>query len=146
MADWTLGDLEKAADAVELPTSNEADWLGRLDKIIRDLNGLKRAVLDELPGPVDGDEYRVVEQRKATRSYNTAAILSRFAEKDVTLRELIGRDAARLNWHWTGLKNASQAEDVNLTIAHHEIEDEGELDGPLVGEVWSSYYRIEGKQ
>ena len=145
MADWTLGDLEKAVDAVELPSSNEADWLGRLDKIIRDLTQLKRTVMDELPGPVDGNEYRVVEQRKANRSYNTAAILADFDERGIGLRDLLRRDAARLSWHWTGLKRAAESEDVDLTIAHHEIEDEGEMDGPLVGEVWKSYYRIEGK-
>lgn len=146
MADWTLGDLEKAVDAVELPSSNEADWLGRLDKIIRDLSQLKRTVLDELPGPVDGEEYRVVEQRKANRSYNTAAIHQAFASKGLDIFDLIRQDAARLSWHWTGLKRAAESEDVDLTIAHHEIEDEGELGGPLVGEVWTSYYRIEGKQ
>lgn len=142
-----MEELERAAKALPLPAEGaEADWLGRVTAIIRTLNEKKLTVLDELPGPVDGDEYRVVEANTAKRSYNTAAILARFAAKGYDLTDLIGMRAAQLEWRWTQLKRAAAQADVDLEIAHHEIEDFGEIEGPLVGEVWASPKKIEGKQ
>lgn len=139
--------LETAARNLSLPKEGEeADWLGRISKVISDLNGLKRTVMDELPGPVEGEGYRIVEQNSAKRSYNTAAIVHGFQEKGYDLKDLLNMDAARLTWRWTQLRKAAQMADVELRIAGHEIEDDGDIDSALVGEVWSSRYAIKGKQ
>ena len=140
-----MENLEAAAKALQLPTENEADWLGRLNKVIRDLSDKKRMVMDELPGPVDGKDYRIVESRSAKRSYNTAGLMASFGAKGWDLPDLLASDAVRLSWRWTELKRVAERADVTLTIAHHEVEDEGEIDSPLIGEVWNSRYNIEGK-
>jgi hypothetical protein len=139
--------LEQATRNLALPKEGEeADWLGRLNKVIRDLNDKKRLVMDELPGPVEGDEYRIVEQNSAKRSYNTAAILHGFQSQGYDLHDLLNMDAVRLSWRWTQLRKAAQMADVELRIAGHEIEDDGDIESPLVGEVWASRMNIEGKQ
>lgn len=139
-----LEELERAAAELRPPSEGDADWLGRLDKVIRNLTELKRAVMAELAGPVRGSEYQVTEGRSASRSYNTAAILSAFGARGYELRDLLAVDAVRLSWRWSELKKAAAMANVDLHIAHHEIDDQGEIDGPLVGEVWRSQYRIEG--
>lgn len=126
-----------------IPTDSEAvDLAGELAHIISKLSTYKRALLSEVPGPVDGEKYRTVVSRSARRSYNTAAILSAF---DNDLRSLISADAVRLQWRWTQLKDEARKRDVTLVVAHHEIEDEGEVDGPMIGEVWSDQVKVEGK-
>ena len=54
MSDLTR--LEAAAAGLEsLPEDSEtADYIGRLDKIIRTLQGHRKTIMDELPGPVSG--------------------------------------------------------------------------------------------
>lgn len=128
------------------PVGNEADWLGRLDKVMRDLRGKRADVMAELDGPVAGEEYVVTESRAAKRSYNTAAILSQFAAKDWTLHNLLALDAVRLSWRWSELRKAYQQAGVDLTVAAREVVDAGDVDEPPIGEVWSSQYRVEGKK
>ena len=148
MTDRTnLANVEHEVRLLKLPEEGqEADWLGRLNKVIRDLNDKKRMVLDELPGPVEGSEYRIVEQNSAKRSYNTAAILHGFQSQGYDIKDLLNMDAVRLSWRWTQLRKAAQMADVELRIAGHEIEDDGDIAAPLVGEAWTSRMSIEGKQ
>lgn len=137
--------LAAAAKTLALPLEGEeADWLGRLSKIIRDLNGLKRAVLDELAGPATGVDYQITESRSAKRSYNTAGLLAVFADQGWDLHDLRRVDAVRLSWRWSELNRAIHQAGVTVTIAPHEVEDEGEVDGAQIGEVWTSRYQVEG--
>lgn len=143
MSDLTR--LEAAAAGLsELPDlGEEADYLGRLDKVIRTLNGHKRAILDELPGPVSGTDYRIAESRYAERSYNTAGLLSRFAGAGRSVADLVRDDVVRLSWQWTKLNRAMADADIDLVVTRREIENTGDIDGPLVGEVWKSRFAIE---
>ena len=140
-----MDELERAATDLQLPAvGDEADWLGRLDKVLRKLRDKRKTVLDELDGPTAGEAYRVAENRSASRSYNTAGLLSSFADKGWTLQDLTRADAVRLSWRWTELKRAATQADVTLSVAQHEIGDDGDVDAPLVGEVWKSRYQVEG--
>lgn len=142
----TLEDLERAASQLTIPpVGSEADWLGRVNKILRDIGGTRKLVLDELDGPVAGEDYRVVEGRKADRSYNTAALVAAFEAKHWTLRDLMNADAVRLSWRWTELKRAASDADVTLRIAAHEVTDFGDLDEEMIGEVWKTEFKVEGK-
>ncbi len=130
----------------QLQPTDDPDELGRIDKIIRDLTLIRKTSLAELEGPVSGSAYRVTEQRKAKRSYNAAAIFASFHDAGWGLQELMDADAVRITWQWTNLKAAAYSADVEMRIAGHEVEDEGEIDAAQVGEVWSSSYKIEGVQ
>ena len=132
--------------ANRLEPTDDPDELGKLDHLIRTLNKLKRISLDELPGPVSGSDYRVTEQNSAKRSYNTARLVDAFAREGYTLRDLMTLDAVRLSWHWTELRRAATKYNVTLEIAAHEVEDEGDLDEAMIGEVWSTRYAIEGTE
>lgn len=144
MSDLTR--LEAAAAGLEsLPEDSEtADYIGRLDKVIRTLQGHRKTIMDELPGPVSGSEYRITEQRWADRSYNTAGLLSKFADRGLGINHLVKLRAVELKWRWTEVKNLLYTSDIDLSIAPREIEDDGEVDGPLVGETWKSRYTVEG--
>lgn len=138
----TLEQIQTLADGL-YPTS-DPDELGKLDRIIRTLTAVKRTSMVELEGPVTGTEYRIAEQNKATRSYNTASLVKAFDDKGWNLNDLLIAGAARIQWQWTNLRRAANQADVTLSVASHELEDEGELSDEMVGEVWSSYYKIEG--
>lgn len=139
-----LETLTRRIRTLEIADDREtADVIGRLTKIIGDLIAYKRDLISELPGPVVGAVYQVTEQNKAKRSYNTAAIVSAFAAQDVSLSDLVRADVARISWQWTKLKAVAYANGVEMRIASGEIEDTGEVGGPLVGEVWESSMRSE---
>lgn len=138
--------LERAAADLELPPiGGEADWLGRLNKVMADLNVQKKAVLSELDGPVEGDGYKVFETRWTKRSYSTAPILSDFGRQGWDLRDLLAAGAVKLAWQWTGLRRAAQEAGVALTVAPHEIEDDGEIISSHVGEVAQTRWKVDGK-
>ena len=82
-----LARLEAAAAGLEsLPDDAEtADYIGRLDKVIRTLQGHRKTIMDELPGPVSGKEYRVVEERFSERSYNTYLLKRDFEDAGLDL-------------------------------------------------------------
>lgn len=135
--------LEAAAAGLEnLPADEEtADYLGRLDKVIRTLSAHRRLIMDEVPGPLPGRDYRIIERRESTRSYNTSALLRSFAKEDVTIEELVASDALRLSWQWTNLRAVANAYDIGLRIAGHEVTDGDEADH--VGEVWKRKLAVE---
>lgn len=125
----------------EPPNDQEtADVVADLEQAERLLAGMRRELLAELPGPVSGRRYRIVEDRQAKRSYNTSGLLSAFGGLDA-LPRLVADDVVRLNWQWTKLRREAERDDVTLSVAQHEIDD-GDPDA-LVGEVWKSRYRVE---
>jgi hypothetical protein len=139
-----LARLEAAAAGLEsLPEDTEAaDYVGRLDRVIRTLQGHRKTIMDELPGPVSGREYRIVEERYSERSYNTRLLLSDFGLHYDT-DKLVEMDVVRLSWQWTKMRNLAIKEDIGLRIAGHEVDPaSGEADH--VGEVWKSRYKVEG--
>lgn len=140
-----LRKLEAAAESIRSMPSDEetADYLGRLDFVIRKLTDHKRAVLSETPGPIAGKDYRVIESRYADRSYNTAGLLYSFATQQVAVQDLVRSGVVRLSWQWTKLTRALTDAGLKLTTIPREIEDLGQIDGPLVGEVWKSRLSIE---
>lgn len=142
-----IDEIGRLVNEMDLPPLGvEADWLGHVDKVIKDLRAKRADVVAELEGPVVGSEYQVTESRSARRSYNTASILSAFASKDWTLHNLMAADAVRLSWRWTELKKAYHQAGLELGIAAREVPDDGDVEAPPVGEVWSSTYQVKGKE
>ena len=124
------------------PSEGEAvDLAGELAYIIQQLGAYKRSLLDEVT-LAEGEKYRTVQSRRASRSYNTAALIKAF---DADFANLLASDVVRLQWRWSELKKYAYQRGVTLSIAPREIEDAGEVDGPLVGEVWTDDYKLEGK-
>ena len=117
-----------------------ADVIADLETAERTLAGMRRELLAELPGPVSGRRYRVVEDRSAKRSYNTSGLLAAFGGIS-ELPRLVSEDVVRLQWQWTNLRREAERDDVTLSVAQHEIDD-GDPEA-LVGEVWRSRYRTE---
>lgn len=144
MSDLTR--LEAAcAGLTELPDlDGTADYVGRLDAVIRSLQGHRKMVMSEVSGPTTGREYRIATSNRAVRSYNTAAILHRFGEKDWQLGDLIRSGAVKLGWQWTALNVAVRTAGVDMTIAQRELVEDGDIEAPMVGEVWKSDLRVEG--
>jgi hypothetical protein len=141
MSDLTR--VEAAAAGLDSYPSLEetADYLGRLDKIIRTLAAHRRTIMSEVSGPTAGREYRITEERYCDRSYNTRLLLDAFARNGVMWTDLVDEDALRLTWQWTALRNAAIRHDIGLRIAGHEI---GEDEADFVGEVWRSRFKVEG--
>lgn len=131
-------------DLTGLTDEQIIDLVGLLGGVIAKLSTVKRSLMSELPGPVRGDMYQLVESNTASRTYNSAVILKSFAEQDWTIQDLIRADAVRLSWHWTGLQRAVRQARVMMTVAQQELEDLGDLDGPMVGEVWKSKQEVKG--
>lgn len=120
------------------------DVVADLQTAERTLAECRRMLISEVSEPVAGSTHRIVESRSAKRSFNDSAILSAFWRGDVndTLHYLIGEDVVRLSWRWTPLRALAAKDDVMLSVAHHEI---GDGDEAMVGEVWTSDYRVEPK-
>lgn len=132
-----------AAGLSELPPEEEvADYIGRLDKVIRTLQGHRKTIMDELPGPVTGSAYRIIEERYSERSYNTDRLLRAFSSVGSSIWDLIEDDVVRVSWQWTKLRNLAIKKDIGLRIAGHELDGDDEADH--VGEVWRSRYKVEG--
>jgi len=125
---------------------NAVDIAGRLGHVIGKLSAYKRALLSEVTEPTDGKEYRAAFSRSAKRSYNTAAILKSFDDAGVDLKALRAADVVRLQWRWTELKAEAYKAGVTLSIAPRELGDDGDLDEPMIGEVWEDSIRLEGKK
>jgi hypothetical protein len=138
-----LRKLEAAAESISSMPSDEetADYLGRLDFVIKKLSAHRSAVLLETPGPLAGREYRVIESRSAARSYNDAALFRSFQAAGWTLEDLLAARAVSYQWHWTELHRSAIAADFGLRLAGHELVDGDEADH--VGEVWKSKLSIE---
>lgn len=125
-----------------------ADAFGAVRRAEVELAGWRRSLLSEQDEPVEGDGYRIIEDRKATRSYALTPIMRSMMDQDSTtdgyrvLRELLASGAVKLTFSWTKLGKLFARKGITLVTANHEIEDQGEIDGPHVGQVWSSNWRV----
>ena len=140
----TLVETGGMPDLTGLSDAQIIDEVGELGALIKKLTAIKRALMSELPGPVRGDKYQLTEINEAKRTYNSAVILKSFAENEWTLQDLIRADAVRLTWRWSQLNRAVRDARVMVTIAQREIDDDGDLDGPMVGEVWKTKQEVRG--
>ncbi len=103
---------------------------------------------------VTGQRYRTVEKSGPTkRFYNTAPILQGISQMEHTM---VGRDPnedttpldalmwaieqkiVTIKWNWTPLQKMVKAMGLPMRVVKHEIADDGDLDGPWVGEVHST--------
>ena len=143
-----LTDMEASASRLTrtaVPDDLVADVAGRCQHVERTLAQFRRNLLAEQDTEVDGREYGIRSGgRTAARTYNLAAIAHSLIDErtDITtfmeaLTELIDQQAVKLSFGWQRLQKVFQDHDVTLRVAHHEIEDDGDVDGPHVGEVWS---------
>ena len=116
------------------PTPDLVADLKHAERLLADL---RREVISEVAGEQEGRAWRIVETRKAKRSYNDDALLSAFdiGRLDWTLRRLLDEGVLRLDWRWTQLDRYAAKSDVSLNVAKHEIESG---DPEHVGEVWES--------
>lgn len=129
--------------------SEAADVAGRVRYWEQELARYRRAIIEET-GPVDGTSYLIVERRKADRNYNRTKILSTVMDGlDMppwqAFRALEDADAVRLDWQWSKLGRFFASNRLTLTVANTEIED-GDLDGPHVGQTWRTYLTVEGRK
>jgi hypothetical protein len=98
---------------------------------------------------VVGQQFRTVTTRSCKRSYNTAPILMGVAEVegfDSPLDALpfaLSAGLLTITWKWTPLDKYSRANGLPLKTVKREIADDGDLDGPWVGEVWTESTRQE---
>lgn len=136
-----------------VPTGAEAaDAFGHVRRAEVELADWRRSLLSEQDGPVVGDLYQIVEDRKAERTFSLAPIMTDMMEHDATLdgyrvlNELLAAKAAKLTFSWTNLQRLFARKGMTLRVANHEIEDDGDADGPHVGQVWKSSYRVTGKE
>lgn len=137
-------DALEVTDLSGLQDAQIIDRVGEVAVLISKLTTIKRSLMSELAGPVRGESYQLVESNAAQRSYNSAGLLVRFTERGWTLPDLIRTGAVKLTWQWTNLQRATREAAVDLTITHREIGDDGEIDGPLVGEVWKTKQEVKG--
>ena len=97
---------------------------------------------------VVGTEYRTVTSRSAKRSFSTAPILVGISEAEGIgpvegLMFAIDQGLAAMTWKWTPLKKYVLAKGLPMRVVEHPIPDDGDLDGPWVGELWSESVRQE---
>ena len=142
-----LNEIEDAIQALEAhpyPSDTEAvDWAGRIGHLISRLNTVKRGLMSEMTGPTRGEAYQIIETNAAERSYNSAAIIKAFADEGLSLPDLIRFDAVRLSWRWTELNRVARGK-VDLRVTQREIDDTGDVEGPMIGEVWKRKQEIKG--
>jgi hypothetical protein len=140
--------LDHLPDDSELP-----DVLGDIDRSLDRLKDLRKMLLSEAPGPIEGVEYRLKQYSSASRSYNDSRLLADFAKAIYprrkqpladTLRTLIDEGAIRINWQWTATRRAAERHNVTLAITPREIGD-GDPDAHI-GEVWTTYLKPEPKR
>lgn len=138
-------------DLVRLPVPEEdtPDAAGRGRALENKLAGWRRGMVVELPSTTKGEKYKVVVGRKCDRSYSIAPVVTALGDKYPDdnnfelLMRLITSQAVKLTWSWTYIKRMFEREDMELRIVSHEILDDGDPDGPHVGEVWTNTQAIE---
>ena len=142
--------IQAGIDALEedpIPEAELVDAVGAIDYLIKQLRTIRNGLLAETPPKAKGLNYRAVESRKATRTYNTQGLLAKMMERLDTdaagaVRYLMEHDAVRLTWRWTELKDVSHRVGLTMVVAPREIED-GDPEA-LVGETWSTSTRVLG--
>lgn len=144
--------LQIGADAIKragrgaVADAETPDVIGTISAIQRELAAIKKGLVAEATGPMVGEGYRLVERRSATRTYNTAAILAALDREGATLppmAQALQSGAATVTWHWSKLKDMFEREGIDMRIAHREIEEDGDIEAPMVGEVWKSTFEAQ---
>lgn len=139
-----LDDLEAAARAVGQLVIDEVDWAEAAHRLrsVEVAAAEKRREVEEdatgwaedrrkrsLPVPPFKSDYgNLAEKTSRQWSFNESGLLAAAAAVSgdnltSTIRDLRRRNAVRLNWLITGVRAFAEANDMPLTIAHHEIED-----------------------
>lgn len=138
---------------IALPTPTDervADIIGETRAIEVLLTEWRRGLVVEATAEgetVEGEGYRVTVGHKATRSYNTAGLLAAVnPDTHQALRSLRAAGAVELKWRWTQLRRFFASERLELRVVPREVGDDGDLDGPHVGEVWSDTATLQGKE
>ena len=136
-----------------VPTGGAAaDAFGAVRRAEVDLADWRRGLLSEQDEPAEGIGYKIVEERKAARSFAVSPIMKSVMDAEGTLdgyrvlRELLAEGAVRLSWQWTALSKFFAKRGITMSIANHEIEDEGVADAPHVGQVWRSSWRVVARE
>lgn len=141
-----LTDIEASTSRLvktAVPDELVADVAGRVQHVERTLGSFRRNLLAEQDVETNGAEYGIRSGgRVATRTYNLGAIAYSLMEESgwsfmEALNELIDQGAVKLTFGWQRLQKVFQDHDVTLRVAHHEIEDDGDVDGAHVGETWA---------
>lgn len=130
---------------VSVPEAAFADVAGLLREVETVLAEVRKGILNEAV-ECEGEEYDIVVTRRADRTYNAPAIITKMMDKtgrsmSETMIDLMDRGALRYTWQWTALKRVLWKEGIDLIVAPREVGG-GDLDGPLVGEVWVNETRV----
>ncbi len=120
-----------------------ADLLGEIRHLETLLAEWRRGLMAETED-AKGEEFEIVTRRKAKRSFNLSRILydlGKAAGLDTfeMIMDLQTRKALTLSVRWTDMKKAFEFFDVPLVTQSREIEDDGDLEAPHVGELWTEY-------
>ena len=105
---------------------------------------LERTQFGTIRPVVTGADFRTVTTRSAKRTYNTAAILHGMVARGgflgVTdaLTFALREGLARVEWRWSDLQRYATTVGLPLRTVPHRIADDGDLDGPWVGEDWKT--------
>ena len=135
----------RLVEQTPVPQDEIPDAVGHIRHAETRLADLRRRHQSEIEGTVEGDHYRIVEQRQANRTYNHPAILAEASAAGLSIADLVRLGVVRLSWQWTALQRWFNSEDLTLRTAGHEVDAFGEIDGPHVGTVWKTRQVIEGK-
>lgn len=132
---------------VSLPTPESpgdvADLLGEIRHLETLLGQWRRGLMAETESAA-GDNFEIVTRRKAARTFNLSRIIADLSEASGlstfhTLMEMKQRDALRMTVRWTDLKKIFELYNIAMTVAPREIEDDGDLEAPHVGELWTEF-------
>lgn len=125
--------------AAPIPDDAVPDLVADLQAAERELASFRRSLIDEAPGPVEGELWKLVETRKADRYYNESALLRDLTPEGgyvpETLMRLVAKGVVKLSWQWRKLQKEADEQNMTLAIAKHEVADGDEAH---VGEVWST--------
>jgi hypothetical protein len=89
-----------------------------------------------------------VTTRSAKRSYNTAAIVWAVAgatDGDPThaLMRCVNTGVATVAWSWSKLRSLAEELGLPLKKVNHPVIEDGDIEGPWVGEDWKAQVRQE---
>ncbi len=116
--------------------SDMVDVLGTVNSAAGRANEEKRLAASELESGSIGNRWSVEIGRRATRNYNTLALMKDIYNGGVTIMDLIELDVVRIQWQWSNLRKLF---DQSETMPKLRI-TQGDMGDSHVQEDWKDGY------